>query len=137
MWKVGTSFRLLRSDSAHPVHPTRARRRANAKVRAYQARVRELTADKGLKCEPPREQIGSARWSAWLRVAPEIGARDVCPGCGAIRGVDDGLRSIGGHPPNAQDSTATRRVPAVLVHNDTWHLPPELRWTGFPPEFHV
>ncbi|MFD5099272.1 histidine phosphatase family protein [Streptomyces albidochromogenes] len=26
---------------------------------------------------------------------------------------------------------------AVLCHNDTRHLPPELRWTGFPPELRV
>lgn len=38
-----------------------ARRKANARVRAYQARIRELTADKGLKRKPLREQIGSAR----------------------------------------------------------------------------
>ncbi|WP_030768329.1 histidine phosphatase family protein [Streptomyces sp. NRRL F-2664] len=29
------------------------------------------------------------------------------------------------------------RPPAVLVLNDTRHLPAELRWTGFPPELHV
>lgn len=38
-----------------------ARRRANAKVREYQARIRQLTAEKGLKRKPPREQIGAAR----------------------------------------------------------------------------
>ncbi|MGI5341614.1 histidine phosphatase family protein [Streptomyces sp. CA-181903] len=27
--------------------------------------------------------------------------------------------------------------PAVLLFNDTGHLPAELRWTGFPPELHV
>jgi probable phosphoglycerate mutase len=29
------------------------------------------------------------------------------------------------------------RPPAVLVYNDTGHLPGELRWTGLPPELHV
>ncbi|WP_329374811.1 histidine phosphatase family protein [Streptomyces sp. NBC_01483] len=29
------------------------------------------------------------------------------------------------------------RPPAVLLFNDTGHLPTELRWTGFPPELHV
>ncbi|GGY01695.1 histidine phosphatase family protein [Streptomyces djakartensis] len=29
------------------------------------------------------------------------------------------------------------RPPAVLLFNDTGHLPAELRWTGFPPELHV
>ncbi|KOU38674.1 phosphoglycerate mutase [Streptomyces sp. WM6373] len=29
------------------------------------------------------------------------------------------------------------RPPAVLVFNDTGHLPAELRWTGFPQELHV
>ncbi|MGW4602733.1 phage minor capsid protein [Streptomyces sp. NPDC004532] len=38
-----------------------ARRTANRRVRDYQARIRELTADKGLKRKPAREQIGSAR----------------------------------------------------------------------------
>jgi hypothetical protein len=37
------------------------RRKANAKVRAYQARIRQLTADKGLHRQPAREQIGAAR----------------------------------------------------------------------------
>lgn len=37
------------------------RTKANAKVRAYQARIRQLTADKGLKRKSAREQIGSAR----------------------------------------------------------------------------
>jgi broad specificity phosphatase PhoE len=32
---------------------------------------------------------------------------------------------------------APGRPPAVLVHNDVRHLPAELRWTGFPPEYHV
>ncbi|MFC9331058.1 histidine phosphatase family protein [Kitasatospora sp. NPDC057015] len=32
---------------------------------------------------------------------------------------------------------ATDRPPAVLLFNDTGHLPVELRWTGFPPELHV
>ncbi|MDX6330487.1 MAG: hypothetical protein QOI83_2870 [Streptomycetaceae bacterium] len=32
---------------------------------------------------------------------------------------------------------APGRPPAVLVHNDTRHLPAELRWTGFPPEYRV
>ncbi|MFE6775938.1 histidine phosphatase family protein [Streptomyces sp. NPDC057702] len=32
---------------------------------------------------------------------------------------------------------APGRPSAVLVSNDTRHLPPELRWTGFPPELHV
>jgi hypothetical protein len=38
-----------------------ARRQANARVREYQARIRQLTADKGLRRKPPREQIGAAR----------------------------------------------------------------------------
>ncbi|MGA5096708.1 histidine phosphatase family protein [Streptomyces lavendulocolor] len=29
------------------------------------------------------------------------------------------------------------RPPAVLLFNDTAHLPAELRWTGFPAELHV
>ncbi|PSJ25405.1 histidine phosphatase family protein [Streptosporangium nondiastaticum] len=29
---------------------------------------------------------------------------------------------------------APGRPSSVLVHNDMSHLPPELRWTGFPPE---
>ena len=29
------------------------------------------------------------------------------------------------------------RAPAVLVTNDMRHLPADLRWTGFPPEYHV
>lgn len=29
------------------------------------------------------------------------------------------------------------RAPSVLTHNDTRHLPDELRWTGFPPELRV
>ncbi|WP_328465612.1 histidine phosphatase family protein [Streptomyces sp. NBC_00448] len=32
---------------------------------------------------------------------------------------------------------APDRPPAVLLFNDTGHLPVELRWTGFPPELHV
>lgn len=32
---------------------------------------------------------------------------------------------------------APGRAPALLLFNDTGHLPPELRWTGFPPELHV
>ncbi|MFJ6940200.1 histidine phosphatase family protein [Streptomyces sp. NPDC101132] len=32
---------------------------------------------------------------------------------------------------------APGRPPAVLLFNDTGHLPAELRWTGFPPELHV
>ncbi|MFE1382321.1 histidine phosphatase family protein [Streptomyces sp. NPDC058740] len=32
---------------------------------------------------------------------------------------------------------APGRAPAVLLFNDTGHLPAELRWTGFPPELHV
>ncbi|WP_217553864.1 histidine phosphatase family protein [Streptomyces sp. GbtcB6] len=32
---------------------------------------------------------------------------------------------------------APDRPPAVLLFNDTGHLPTELRWTGFPPELHV
>ncbi|MFB7617819.1 phage minor capsid protein [Kitasatospora sp. NPDC056181] len=38
-----------------------ARRRARASVRAYQGRIRELTADKQLPRKPVREQIGRAR----------------------------------------------------------------------------
>jgi probable phosphoglycerate mutase len=32
---------------------------------------------------------------------------------------------------------APDRAPSLLVHNDTRHLPDELRWTGFPPELRV
>ncbi|MEI7033692.1 histidine phosphatase family protein [Streptomyces pratensis] len=32
---------------------------------------------------------------------------------------------------------APGRPPAVLLFNDTGHLPAGLRWTGFPPELHV
>ncbi|MFD6225819.1 histidine phosphatase family protein [Streptomyces sp. NPDC060232] len=32
---------------------------------------------------------------------------------------------------------APDRPPAVLLFNDTGHLPAELRWTGFPQELHV
>ncbi|MFF8835374.1 histidine phosphatase family protein [Streptomyces sp. NPDC015130] len=32
---------------------------------------------------------------------------------------------------------APGRPPAVLLFNDTGHLPAELRWTGFPPELHI
>ena len=32
---------------------------------------------------------------------------------------------------------APGRPPALLVYNDTAHLPAELRWTGFPPDLHV
>ncbi|GAA5060002.1 histidine phosphatase family protein [Streptomyces similanensis] len=32
---------------------------------------------------------------------------------------------------------APGRPPAVLLFNDTGHLPADLRWTGFPPELHV
>lgn len=32
---------------------------------------------------------------------------------------------------------APGRPPALLLFNDTGHLPAELRWTGFPPELHV
>lgn len=32
---------------------------------------------------------------------------------------------------------APGRPASVLVSNDMRHLPPELRWTGFPPEMHV
>jgi hypothetical protein len=38
-----------------------ARRTAEARVREYQARIRQLVDDKGLKRKPAREQIGSAR----------------------------------------------------------------------------
>jgi hypothetical protein len=38
-----------------------ARRQANAKVREYQARIRQLTEDKGLHRRREREQIGAAR----------------------------------------------------------------------------
>jgi hypothetical protein len=38
-----------------------ARRKANARVREYQARIRQLTADKGLKRKSAREQISAAR----------------------------------------------------------------------------
>ena len=29
------------------------------------------------------------------------------------------------------------RPPALMLHNDMAHLPPELRWTGFPPHLRV
>lgn len=29
------------------------------------------------------------------------------------------------------------RPPSIMVFNDVSHLPPELRWTGFPPEFRL
>ncbi|MFJ6442028.1 histidine phosphatase family protein [Streptomyces sp. NPDC091649] len=32
---------------------------------------------------------------------------------------------------------APGRTPALLLFNDTGHLPADLRWTGFPPELHV
>ena len=32
---------------------------------------------------------------------------------------------------------APQRPPSVLTYNDMSHLPPELRWTGFPPELQV
>ncbi|MFF9350772.1 histidine phosphatase family protein [Streptomyces sp. NPDC014734] len=32
---------------------------------------------------------------------------------------------------------APGRASSVLFYNDMRHLPPELRWTGFPPELHV
>ncbi|MFG3349885.1 histidine phosphatase family protein [Streptomyces sp. NPDC048018] len=32
---------------------------------------------------------------------------------------------------------APGRAPAVLLFNDTGHLPAELRWTGFPQELHI
>lgn len=32
---------------------------------------------------------------------------------------------------------APGRPPALLLFNDTGHLPAELRWTGLPPELHV
>lgn len=32
---------------------------------------------------------------------------------------------------------APGRPASLLLHNDTGHLPPELRWTGLPPELHV
>ncbi|MEU1099316.1 histidine phosphatase family protein, partial [Streptomyces sp. NPDC005877] len=32
---------------------------------------------------------------------------------------------------------ATDRPASVVFFNDMGHLPPELRWTGFPPEFRV
>ncbi|WP_282692850.1 histidine phosphatase family protein [Streptomyces sp. CC208A] len=32
---------------------------------------------------------------------------------------------------------APGRPPALLLFNDTGHLPADLRWTGFPPELHV
>lgn len=32
---------------------------------------------------------------------------------------------------------APGRPPALLTYNDTGHLPAELRWTGFPPEFYL
>lgn len=38
-----------------------ARRRAGARIREYQARIRQLTDDKGLKRKRQREQIGTAR----------------------------------------------------------------------------
>jgi probable phosphoglycerate mutase len=27
--------------------------------------------------------------------------------------------------------------PALISFNDTGHLPPDLRWTGFPPDLHI
>lgn len=32
---------------------------------------------------------------------------------------------------------APERAPSVLVHNDTRHLPDDLRWTGFPADLQV
>ncbi|WP_030562128.1 histidine phosphatase family protein [Streptomyces aureocirculatus] len=32
---------------------------------------------------------------------------------------------------------APDRPASLLLYNDTGHLPPELRWTGMPPELHV
>lgn len=32
---------------------------------------------------------------------------------------------------------APGRPASLLLYNDTGHLPPELRWTGLPPELHV
>jgi probable phosphoglycerate mutase len=32
---------------------------------------------------------------------------------------------------------APGRAASVLIANDMRHLPPELRWTGFPPELHL
>ncbi|WP_098026693.1 histidine phosphatase family protein [Streptomyces sp. st115] len=32
---------------------------------------------------------------------------------------------------------APGRAPALLLFNDTGHLPAELRWTDFPPELHI
>ncbi|MYT72283.1 MULTISPECIES: histidine phosphatase family protein [unclassified Streptomyces] len=32
---------------------------------------------------------------------------------------------------------APGRPSSVLFHNDMGHLPPDLRWTGFPPELHI
>lgn len=32
---------------------------------------------------------------------------------------------------------APGRPSSVLFHNDMRHLPPDLRWTGFPPELHI
>ncbi|WIG59006.1 MAG: putative phosphoglycerate mutase [Ktedonobacterales bacterium] len=32
---------------------------------------------------------------------------------------------------------APDRPPSLLIYNDMSHLPPELRWTGFPPEWQV
>ncbi|MFF8917698.1 histidine phosphatase family protein [Streptomyces sp. NPDC015032] len=32
---------------------------------------------------------------------------------------------------------APDKPPSVLFYNDMRHLPTELRWTGFPPEFHI
>ena len=32
---------------------------------------------------------------------------------------------------------APGRPASLLMYNDTGHLPPELRWTGLPPELHV
>lgn len=29
------------------------------------------------------------------------------------------------------------RPPTLMLFNDTSHLPPGLRWTGFPPELHI
>jgi broad specificity phosphatase PhoE len=33
--------------------------------------------------------------------------------------------------------SGANRPPALLVYNDTAHLPAALRWTGLPPELHV
>lgn len=32
---------------------------------------------------------------------------------------------------------APGRTPSLLAFNDMSHLPPDLRWTGFPPELRV